>query len=1641
MRRDCWADPRATALRSEHGYSLIEMMIAAGAAAVIGVGLYAIFNANVQSSVARRQRNEVQTNCTFALDQIKSELSRAGFRATHPTAPITAAASNSITFEYWDDNATTDPPFSAPFDNHTRVTYRMATVAESPNIKPGDLVREFRRFKTGPGGGYDDATMQKQVILNNVRSLGFSYMQSGNSLWTLDDSDPTEAPDYNFGKIRTIQTALICESRDEDPILKKKTAVALTAEVRARNVGIASMATDNTPPAAPTGLVAWDPGTCGTLQLRWNSNTEADLDGYMIFYGLSPGAYSRRVRIERPPSTAGHYEYFALTGLTSNKVGPPAAPAQYYIALQAFDKSGNLSYAYSPEATGNPVVSTQTESAVATNGSDTAIDPQLPSAPTSFSGMPTPGVHQSISLSWTAPAATELVGFRIYRGTSPTFTPDNTPVTGNLIASETHLPAEATSYADTGTSLPEGHLIGCLTYYYKISAVLCDPSLVASYTAAQFATASAAPTDGTAPVAPVITAKAGYRRIIIALTNPVLTGDPALQQIDPDWVRTELYWSPDPGLMSGTVPPTTLIPQNGGIFTPNPPTYNGGFWGTINFNDTNSPPSAVPNLTPDTTYYMMAIAYDRCNNQSNRTLSSVAKGTQCGDCLDDFGAPDPVCYGAPPTPSGLTVQGCYGVANLSWNPIDDMVNRDFQGFRVLRREGASWVGGTNEVSLTGNYPAWITSLSDTGIQEGQTYSYRVMATDCYYENHAEHPADPWPEPGNNPADNYSEAFLANIAPGRPILDSTKPQVVSGALGATPPWFYHNPVTFWMKNTGKAQLTLKSLSVNWDTPDTFLQKIVVGDGNTTPVTTGFDDATNPLTHGYAGSTVTFDPTQLDPLDAQIPLENTFLGADRGVTATTDMRAATLEYALTFQNTSTGTDGCSSTSRPYAPLGPYIYSVYQDKPYIGTLGWPVPGEDGVNFMSAVVVPGSAAVNIYADILDASGVGIDPGQVRLYYFVDPSKTLMSAPPVTGTFPSTLNYTLTFMTHVGGDQWVGTIPAHDDANIWYFIVARDTQGNFDRNPEPWAGALQYYQMPPNDCTTIPNPPTLSGTADASQVVLTWLAPTTNATPAGVEYLDAMGYAVWRQKNGGTPVKLATIASPATLTYSDTSVATDIQSAIYSYYVTALDRCTPTANASAPSASFTEQIENDCSNRPNPPHLSGTSSSVGGSVTLTWTVPTMNAPPSVAPLTDLAGYEIWRQRNTAGWLLHATIASPATLTYTDSSPTSNGIRTNIFEYYVKAYDSCTPTRNFSDGSTIYRESETWTPCDAAPNPPTGLAGSASAAGVTLTWVAPTQSTDGLDYLDAAGYAIERSGDGGGTWVQIGSTNSTTLTYTDTDPALLADIGTVSYSYRVRAVDVCPLMSAPSSPAYTENYSGPCASIPSPPAISGNSLASGVNLNWVAPTTNATPAGLAYTDPGGYRVYRRRTTTGSWVKLGADLPVSTTTYLDTSIITDIGTVDYYYYVSAIDTCAPTPNESAAPPTAGVYNENYTDPCAGLTVPGIPLTLTAAASSCTANGGKVTLNWSAPGGVAPDGYRVYGCTCTGTSPACACTPATLISTPDPLTVRTYVHTPGGKLNAVRWRYGVKSVNKGSCTNSTLWQLSPLSNIEWDRCTPQ
>ena len=84
---------------------------------------------------------------------------------------------------------------------------------------------------------------------------------------------------------------------------------------------------DTTPPAVPSNLTVTEEDS--QLTLSWQANTEADLWGYNVYFGLSSDALENGTFVAHPASAT------TLTGLENGKT--------YFFAIDAEDKSGNRS--------------------------------------------------------------------------------------------------------------------------------------------------------------------------------------------------------------------------------------------------------------------------------------------------------------------------------------------------------------------------------------------------------------------------------------------------------------------------------------------------------------------------------------------------------------------------------------------------------------------------------------------------------------------------------------------------------------------------------------------------------------------------------------------------------------------------------------------------------------------------------------------------------------------------------------------------------------------------------------------------------------------------------------------------------------------------------------------------------------------------------------------------------------------------------------------------------------------------------------------------------------------------------------------------------------------------------------------------
>ncbi|MEJ0037686.1 MAG: Calx-beta domain-containing protein [Gammaproteobacteria bacterium] len=258
-----------------------------------------------------------------------------------------------------------------------------------------------------------------------------------------------------------------------------------------------------------------------------------------------------------------------------------------------------------------------------------------------------------------------------------------------------------------------------------------------------------------------------------------------------------------------------------------------------------------------------------------------------------------------------------------------------------------------------------------------------------------------------------------------------------------------------------------------------------------------------------------------------------------------------------------------------------------------------------------------------------------------------------------------------------------------------------------------------------------------------------------------------------------------------------------------------------------------------------------------------------------------------------------------------------------------------------------------APTAPTGLTATAvSSSQITLNWTAST------DNVAVTGYRVERcQGVGCSTFAEIATPTGTT--FSDTGRA-----ASTSYTYRVRAQDAVPNLSAYSSTSSATTQAAADTQAPSQPmnfsAVTASSTQ--INLSWTASTDN-----VAVT---GYRVERCQ---GAGCSTFTQIATPTaTTFSDTGLT---ASTSYTYRVRAQDAV---PNLSVYSGTSSATTPATPDTTAP-TVPGNP---SATAASAT----QVNLVWTAStDNVGVTGYRVERCQGVG------CSTFTQIATPTATTL--------------------------------------------------
>ncbi|MCL4236277.1 MAG: fibronectin type III domain-containing protein, partial [Deltaproteobacteria bacterium] len=563
---------------------------------------------------------------------------------------------------------------------HSESTVEMVPVADA---NPVDLSGEPDKIKLGRALVNDfpsattivktvettsyDYTYGTQTLTKNgvatasgIASFGFRYFdQDGTELTGASLSGLSQE---QRAAVRRIEISLATRSA-----LSEGRTKSYSSSVDLRNMGNRGFSIDQCAPNPPTNLTMTETDTCGQFGLSWtppttnacNGGQLTDLGGYKVIYGEDGGD-------DFTPAYNISDDSLSQSVVIDARL---AHDMTYRVRMVAYDQSFN-------------------ESNDSTAITFTLTDTTRPEPPADFDASSDTG---RVSLRWSASAAPDVSGYRIYRSTSAGF------VAGadNLVADENVLDSGDLSWDDT-------NVLPCTTYYYRIAAVDCvgegeasdavfgdGPGGVADFPLPGITDTTPPENEPTPPAAAhPFGATGGDKRVQLQWTNPA----------DADFDRVVIRWA------TGSAP--TTITQGTEL------TSESGAPG-----ETKS--YAHENLTNGTTYYYSAWACDRCGSCGNRVttsarasssapiveITSPAEGTVVTNGQLVFQAkaydPDETNLSSPPS---LSADNGKGITNMIFHVTPDTETYQFPRSEIVKEYCG--FGGDASPCAAGNVAQW-----------------------------------------------------------------------------------------------------------------------------------------------------------------------------------------------------------------------------------------------------------------------------------------------------------------------------------------------------------------------------------------------------------------------------------------------------------------------------------------------------------------------------------------------------------------------------------------------------------------------------------------------------------------------------------------------------------------------------------------------------------------------------------------------------------------------------------------------------------------------------------------------------------------------------------------------------------------------
>ncbi|MHB8835771.1 MAG: prepilin-type N-terminal cleavage/methylation domain-containing protein [Candidatus Methylomirabilia bacterium] len=1189
----------------ESGFTFVEIMIALTVGAIVIAGMYQGFNILHKWWISAGIRSDMRQNARAGLETLSRDIEMAGYQTTNygDVNKTGLAITLASTHELEMDQQRLDMTLPNQVYEPRIVYYHLATDMRT------NRQNLYRQIRAQPGVPTPD-----EIVAENVSVFILGYLDKDNrkfkDLGGPDDpgdpDDPADLPNppyrpgtqyalvgtvpaqYSFGSvppavlknIRRIQVALTTEPARAVPFGPVPKPFTLMASVMPQNLGAADeVVVDTTPPKVPTGLAVVDTGSCSEkLDVSWSANTEPDLAGYLLYYG--PTDYVdvpvRALADKLNPRVKLNPRDLLITKYANRDTSPNTYPIQ----VLAYDASRNRSEK-SAVVAGNPkVANTGNPSDYVGGAPDTTVNPRKPSPPAGLTF--TPGAAEGeLVISWPT-AASATAGYRLYRSTAA-FADGH--IDGSLqIAREATLAADVTTWTDTS-------LESCRTYYYAVASVNCDETLVADYqyngtnpALSDYIAASGTPRDTTAPPAPGFAgAQTGEKRVLLALTNP-------LEAAGPDFDRTEIFWnkSTPPPAAPPHLDGTVVV---GGTHIPN---SDGGSPGTFETRgsqeivfDNESAGSPVQPLVEGAAYGFLAVSYDRCGNASAAPpLAVEILGSACSD--------DPP--GPPPAATHGTITACQpDSVVLAWEYPETNTMTDFVRFRIFR------AGPDGVAAPLADGPRTLTTWTDTHSPEADAaYTYWVIANDCVYERYMLDNSLPWPYPDPKFAPStYSPLTdplprlplkLGPVYPGGGLRRYASPPSVPGHFVTTESdtmvsdqpstYTYHNNVRFWLQNTSRSPFRIKKMAVTWDNPNVVLDKVVIGSGATERTVTVAGAASGVEFEVNTDKSATFFRDVAGSTLEPVPVLLRFMTTTGAINRLTDMRNKTLGIDLWSWNLSFDFADCPNPTRFTidVPRGPEL----------GFFSQSAPGRDGIDSY-AVIGPSRTArdtdikvstgvgVNVFGMAVDHSGElfanGVNQGFDPANFGVFTRSSVKADPAAVPSMPAG-SHVIRSLATIGGDRYAicpsclssspvaAQLMPHDPSTAdkvhWYYALAVDKTGNWDRVPNPDYGNYAYYQTAFDVCSYSypPEKPVLtSAAATGNEISLTWTPPTAYADAGHTPIVsdDILTYDVYYKKDSGDWALAPNGANRSSLRYDHGDLSTG---STYRYKVQARKSC-----------------------------------------------------------------------------------------------------------------------------------------------------------------------------------------------------------------------------------------------------------------------------------------------------------------------------------------------------------------------------------------------------------------------------------------------------------------------------------------------------